>query len=28
VRYFYTDQTAVIRYNATQPAGPTDLPIS
>jgi prepilin-type N-terminal cleavage/methylation domain-containing protein len=28
VRYFYTDQTAVIRYNSTQAAGPTDLPIS
>lgn len=27
VRYFYTDQTAVIRYNSTQAAGPTDLPI-
>ncbi|MGB6430177.1 MAG: prepilin-type N-terminal cleavage/methylation domain-containing protein [Candidatus Acidiferrales bacterium] len=28
VRYFYTDQTAVIRYNSTTTAGPTDLPIS
>jgi prepilin-type N-terminal cleavage/methylation domain-containing protein len=28
VRYFYTDQTAVIRYNTTQTAGPSDLPIS
>jgi len=28
VRYFYTDQTGVIRYNSTQTAGPNDLPIS
>jgi type IV pilus assembly protein PilA len=27
VRYFYTDQTAVIRYNGSQAAGPTDSPI-
>ncbi|MGO9642600.1 MAG: type II secretion system protein [Candidatus Acidiferrales bacterium] len=27
-RYFYTDETAVIRYNTTTTAGPTDLPIS
>jgi hypothetical protein len=27
-RYFYTDETAVIRYNTTTQAGPTDLPIS
>jgi type IV pilus assembly protein PilA len=27
VRYFYTDQTAVIRYNGTTSAGPTDAPI-
>lgn len=27
-RYFYTDETAVIRYNATAQAGPTDPPIS
>jgi prepilin-type N-terminal cleavage/methylation domain-containing protein len=28
VRYFYTDQTGVIRFNFTQTAGPTDSPIS
>ncbi|MGB6198140.1 MAG: prepilin-type N-terminal cleavage/methylation domain-containing protein [Candidatus Acidiferrales bacterium] len=28
VRYFYTDQTGVIRYNTSQTAGPTDVPIS
>jgi type IV pilus assembly protein PilA len=27
VRYFFTDQTGVIRYNTTQTAGPTDQPI-
>jgi prepilin-type N-terminal cleavage/methylation domain-containing protein len=27
-RHFYTDQTAVIRFNPTVPAGPGDLPIS
>jgi type IV pilus assembly protein PilA len=26
-KHFYTDQTAVIRYNTTTVAGPTDLPI-
>ena len=26
-RHFYTDQTAVIRSNASNPAGPSDLPI-
>jgi prepilin-type N-terminal cleavage/methylation domain-containing protein len=26
-RYFYTDQSAVIRYNATQQAGATDSPL-
>ena len=26
-RYFYTDQTCVIRWNATGPAGPTDIPL-
>lgn len=26
-RYFYTDQTCVIRWNASVPAGPTDLPL-
>ena len=26
-KHFYTDQTAVIRYNTTAAAGPTDLPI-
>jgi type IV pilus assembly protein PilA len=28
VRYFYTDQTAVIRFNGSQQAGPSDQPIS
>jgi len=28
VRYFYTDETAVIRYNSTTQAGPSDPPIS
>lgn len=28
VRYFYTDQTGVIRFNFTQAAGPSDSPIS
>jgi len=27
-RHFYTDQTALIRFNPTVPAGPGDLPIS
>jgi type IV pilus assembly protein PilA len=27
VRYFYTDQTAVIRFNGLQPAASTDQPI-
>ena len=27
MRYFYADQTAVIRVNASMPAGPTDNPI-
>jgi prepilin-type N-terminal cleavage/methylation domain-containing protein len=27
VRYFFTDQTAVIRYNASQPATSSDQPI-
>jgi prepilin-type N-terminal cleavage/methylation domain-containing protein len=27
-RHFYTDQTAVIRFNPSVPAGPGDLPIS
>lgn len=26
-RYFYTDQTCVIRWNATAAAGPTDAPV-
>jgi type IV pilus assembly protein PilA len=28
VRYFYTDETAVIRFNPTTQAGPSDPPIS
>jgi type IV pilus assembly protein PilA len=28
VRYFYTDQTGVIRFNASQPAASSDSPIS
>src|ERR1700730_14192915 len=27
-RHFYTDQTSVIRFNPSVPAGPTDLPIN
>ncbi len=27
-RYFYTDETAVIRYNSSAQAGPSDSPIS
>jgi hypothetical protein len=27
MRYFYTDQTCVIRWNGTAPAGPTDIPV-
>ena len=26
-KYFYTDQTCVIRWNSSAPAGPTDAPI-
>jgi prepilin-type N-terminal cleavage/methylation domain-containing protein len=28
VRHFYADQTSVIRFNPSIPAGPTDLPIN
>jgi|SRR5579872_1248773 len=28
VRHFYSDQTSVIRFNPSVPAGPTDLPIN
>jgi len=28
VRHFYTDQTSVIRFNPSVPAGPTDLPVN
>ena len=28
VRHFYADQTSVIRFNPSVPAGPTDLPIN
>lgn len=28
VRYFYVDETGVIRANASQEAGPTDTPVS
>ena len=27
-RHFYTDQSCVIRFNSSVPAGPTDMPIS
>ena len=27
MRYFYTDQTCVIRWNGNSPAGPTDIPV-